>query len=84
MEQTSKLYHARCRIWANLPSAPATFGDCQRKCGRGLGGRSGGPCLLCAQDDLAEIVGAPNAEAYVKAIRLVRELEREQDDTYDD
>ena len=83
MEQTSKLYQARCRILANLPSAPATFKPCKRSCGRAEG-RDGGICIECSADDLAEIVGGPNAEAYVKAVRLVRQLEQEQDEIYED
>ncbi len=71
-------------IWRNLPKGPTTFGACSRKCGRGAGGRGGGPCIHCAEDDLAELVGGAHgkhygyshAAGYVKAVQEVRRIER--------
>jgi len=81
MSATTKLYQARNAVWSNLPSAPSTFGECKRKCERGLG-RGGGICIYCAQEDLADIIGDDDARAFVDAVRLVRTLEKEQDDTF--
>ena len=38
-------------------------------------GRGGGPCLNCAEEALAKVVGNVEAAAYVAAVRHVRDLE---------
>jgi hypothetical protein len=71
----AKLRDAQHHIWRNLPGWPTTFGPCSRKCGSGLNGRGGGPCLRCAADDLAALVGQEMAEKYVEAVRGIRDIE---------
>ena len=70
------LLEARRLVWRNLPNGPTTFSQCA--CGRGRG-RGGGPCLKCAEEALAKVVGNVEAAAYVAAVRLVRDMESEQD-----
>lgn len=71
-------------IWRNLPDHPSTFADCGRGCGR-ASGRGGGPCLICAENDLSKAIGdADVAAAYVVACRDLRWTEEwmiEQADT---
>lgn len=64
-------------IWYNLPSHASTFSPCSRGCGRGIGGRSGGPCLDCAIEDLSLLIGQERAKAYAEAVRMIRNVERE-------
>ena len=71
----AKLREAQHIIWRNLPGFPTTFGPCARNCGRGLGGRGGGPCICCAQDDITAMVGEELAGKYVSAVRGIRDLE---------
>lgn len=70
-----KLREAIHLVWRNLPGFPTTFGPCARNCGRGLGGRGSGPCVCCAQDDIAALVGEELAAKYIDAVRAVRDLE---------
>lgn len=64
-------------IWHNLPDAPATFGTCAYACNRGKLGRGGGPCLYCARDNLAALVGEPTAARYVDLALSLQLLEAE-------
>lgn len=70
-----KLREAIHIVWRNLPGFPTTFGPCARHCGRGIGGRGSGPCVVCAQDDLAALVGEELAAKYLDAVRAVRDIE---------
>jgi hypothetical protein len=74
-----KLNSVKDLIWRNLPAYPSTFGPCLRNCGSGQGGRGGGPCVECAELDLAEIVGDDLAGRYRDAIEDVRQLEKEME-----
>ena len=73
-----KLAEAKDLIWRNSTNLAVTFGDCGRKCKRSPG-RGGGPCIFCAEDDLALVVGADLAEKYVEAVRMLRALEAEME-----
>jgi hypothetical protein len=77
MPNEAKIREAISLIWRNLPGSSVTFARCSRGCGRGKGGRGGGPCIDCARDDLAKLVGEDKADEYVAAVREVRQLERE-------
>ena len=70
------LLEARRLVWRNLPNGPTTFSQCA--CGRGRG-RGGGPCLKCAEEALAKLVGNEVAAAYVATARRVRDLEDAQE-----
>ena len=72
MTPYEQLRDARYHVWRNLPNGPTTFSQCA--CGRGRG-RGGGPCLNCAEEALAKVVGNVEAAAYVAAVRHVRDLE---------
>lgn len=74
-----KLNSAKDLIWRNLPEYPTTFGPRLRNCGSGQGGRGGGPCIECAELDLAEIVGVDLASRYRDAIADVRQFEKEME-----
>lgn len=71
-----QLLDARCDVWGNLPNGPTTFSRC--KCKRG-NGRGGGPCIRCAEESLAKLVGKAEAADYVATARRVRELESNQE-----
>lgn len=73
MTPYEQLRNARHDIWRNLPNRPTTFSRCE--CDRG-NGRGGGPCIKCAEDALAKLVGEVEAAAYVATVRRVRDLER--------
>jgi hypothetical protein len=73
MSAFNTLRKAQTLIWRNLPGFPSTFGPCARGCG--CLGRGSGPCIDCAKDDLAALVGGEMAAKYVDAIRGIRELE---------
>ena len=62
-------------IWRNLPEVPSTFSACARGCGQG--GRGGGPCLNCAQADLARLTNDLYAGQYVATVLNLRRIERE-------
>lgn len=62
-------------IWCNLPEAPSTFSACSRGCGQG--GRGGGPCLNCAQAELARLTNDLYAGQYVATVLNLRRIERE-------
>lgn len=76
-EREAKIRDAIHLVWRNLPEAPVTFGPCSRRCGRGKGGRGSGPCLDCARDDLAKLVGLEKAEEYVSTVHKIRQLEED-------
>lgn len=76
MTPYQQLLEARRLVWRNLPNGPTTFSQCA--CGRGRG-RGGGPCLKCAEEALAKLVGDEVAAAYVATARRVRDMESEQD-----
>ena len=76
MTPYQQLLDARRIVWRNLPNGPSTFSQCA--CGRGRG-RGGGPCLKCAEEALAKLVGGEVAAAYVATARRVRDMESEQD-----
>ena len=76
MTAYQQLLEARHAVWRNLPNGPTTFSQCA--CGRGRG-RGGGPCLKCAEEALAKLVGEVEAAAYVAAVRRVRDLESGHD-----
>lgn len=67
---------ARYNVWRNLSNGVSTHSICQ--CGR-KSCRGGGPCILCAEESLASLLGAKKAADYVNACRHVRNLEYEQD-----
>lgn len=73
---TRRLLDARSKIWRNLPNGPTTFSRCE--CDRG-NGRGGGPCIKCAEEALAKLVGDTEAAAYVATVRRVRDLESGQE-----
>lgn len=72
MTPYKQLLDARSAIWSNLPNGPTTFSRCE--CDRG-NGRGGGPCIKCAEEELAKLVGDAEAAAYVATVRRVRDLE---------
>jgi hypothetical protein len=76
MTPYKQLLDARSDIWRNLPSGPTSFSRCE--CGRG-NGRGGGPCIKCAEEALAKLVGEAEAAAYVATVRRVRDLESGQE-----
>ena len=76
MTPYQQLLDARHAVWRNLPNGPTTFSQCA--CGRGRG-RGGGPCLKCAEEALAKLVGNEVAAAYVATARRVRDLEDAQE-----
>ena len=76
MTPYQQLLEARRLVWRNLPNGPTTFSQCA--CGRGRG-RGGGPCLKCAEEALAKLVGNDDAAAYVATVRRVRDLEDAQE-----
>ena len=69
-----KIHDAHALVWRNLPAFPSTFSQCE--CGRGHG-RGGGPCIQCAEETLAGLVGQFEAWQYIEACHRVRALERE-------
>jgi hypothetical protein len=69
-----RLNLARHVVWRNNPGCVSTFSNCPR-CTRGERARGNGVCLLCARDDLAELIGSEEAERYVKAVEELRRLE---------
>ena len=72
----ARVREAQHLVRRNLPGWPSTFGECDRKCGSGLLGRGGGPCLRCAADDLGALVGKDAAERYVDAVRTARKTKK--------
>ena len=75
MNREAKIRAAMDLIWRNLPSGPSTFGPCYRKCGREGFARDGGPCIHCAQDDLAKLTSSAVAKGYVAQVRGLRAME---------
>jgi hypothetical protein len=73
MHPEDQLRQARHLIWRNLPDGVTTFSPCS--CGRGAG-RGGGPCLACAEEGLAGLIGKTAAKKYVAAVSSIRELEK--------
>lgn len=78
MSSNRSLNEIRNDIWRQFPSWPSTFGPCH--CGGRKPARGGGICLDCAKVELADIVGQPEADAYVSMIQAIRRKEHEQDE----
>ncbi len=62
-------------IWRNMPDGCTTFGPCPNGCK--LGGRGSGPCIECAESQLAKITNRDMAKRYVMAVKEVRRIEAE-------
>ena len=68
---------AREAIQYNIQNGLFTSGQCCRGCGRRA--RGAGRCVVCAEADLAAIIGAAKARRYVAAVRQLRKMEYELD-----
>jgi hypothetical protein len=79
MSNEQKIRNAIRLIWRNLPEGDgSTFGPCSRGCDSKRGARGSGPCLSCAQKDLAKACGSDDlAHEYVMAVGQIRMLEKE-------
>lgn len=75
MTTESQIREACRLVWRNLPQSASTFGECPR-CHNALG-RGSGPCLKCAEKELAALTGENMASVYVRACRTVRDLEEQ-------
>jgi hypothetical protein len=75
MTNETEIREAIRLIWRNLPDSASTFSPCERGCGQA--GRGGGPCLNCAQQDLAALTNSLIASQYVATALNLRRLERE-------
>ena len=73
---------AREAIQYNIQNGLFTSGQCCRGCGRNA--RGAGRCVVCAEADLAAIIGASFARNYVAYVRQLRDMEKEMDDSLEE
>lgn len=57
MNKAQRIADAKWMVRYQASPGIHTRSECERHCGRGLSARGGGPCLLCAMDDLEALVG---------------------------
>jgi hypothetical protein len=62
-------------IWRNLGNGISTFSKCPNGCK--IGGRGAGPCIECAESQLAKLTSRDKAKRYVMAVKEVRRIEGE-------
>jgi len=74
----SQIREAISLIWRNLPDGCSTFGPCPNGCKKL--GRGTGPCLECAESELAKLTSRDIAKRYVMAVKEARRIEGEMMD----
>jgi len=70
----SQIREAISLIWRNT-QPHTTFGPCPNGCK--VAGRGSGPCIECAEGQLAKLTNRDMAKRYVMAVKEVRRIEGE-------
>jgi hypothetical protein len=78
-ELSRQIEHAKYLVRRNLPVWPSTFGLCENECGR-ANGRGSGPCIECAMDELALLIGRDEAITYYEHVKELNRKERGDDE----
>jgi len=71
----SQIREAIRLIWRNCPDGICTFNPCPNGCQKL--GRGTGPCLECAESQLAKLTSRDMAKRYVMAVKEIRRIEGE-------